>query len=57
MSNIPYGYIYVSLDAFYDTVTTHPYHPTTDAIRNLAMEIIIHELTHVDQHWSKTHQI
>lgn len=52
MTNIartsPYGYIYVSLDAFYDTVTTHPYH-TTDAIRNLAMEIIIHELTHVDQ--------
>ena len=44
----PYGYIYVSLEAFADTVEAHGF-IDTDQIRNLALEIIIHELTHVDQ--------
>ena len=44
----PYGCIYVSLEAFADTVERQGF-IDTDQIRNLALEIIIHELTHVDQ--------
>lgn len=44
----PYGCIYVSLEAFADTVEAYRF-IDTDQIRNLALEIIIHELTHVDQ--------
>lgn len=44
----PYGCIYISLEAFADTVELHGF-IDTDQIRNLALEIIIHELTHVDQ--------
>lgn len=44
----PYGYIYISLEAFADTVELQKF-IDTDQIRNLALEVIIHELTHVDQ--------
>lgn len=44
----PYGFIYISLEAFADSVANQKF-IDTDQIRNLALEIILHELTHVNQ--------
>lgn len=44
----PYGYIYISLDAFADLVESQGF-IDTDQLRNLALEIVLHELTHVNQ--------
>lgn len=44
----PFGYIYVSLEAFVDSVYNQKF-IDIDQIRNFALEIILHELTHANQ--------